>query len=379
MRKIKIANVIEDGRLGGPQHRIISVAKQLDSKKFSTTVILPYKDSEELVLRLQSANVPYKELSLHRLTLTLSHLALFVVLFIPEVIALSRYLRSNDFDVVHVSGGSWQWKGVIAGRLAGCRVLWHLNDTHVPMPVKVIFKVLANCCCDAFILAGKKVEAYYGRLFSTRRNVGRYIIQAPVNCTEFDPAIVEPCVDIATANCVRVMTVANINRIKGLELLIDTAKLVQASNSEIVFYIVGPVFRSQKSYYKKLQEKIKRLKLHNVIFYGPSTDVKSVLAACDIYFCSSLAEASPMSVWEAMSMGKPIVSTSVGDVPHYVVDGESGFVCDLDDVKSLSEKIILLGGCAESRTDMGRKARKVAIESFDISTCVAKHEAIYGA
>ena len=47
--------------------------------------------------------------------------------------------------------------------------------------------------------------------------------------------------------------------------------------------------------------------------------IRSLLNQSDIYVCSSNYESSPVSIWEAMSMELPIVSTDVGDLSKYKV------------------------------------------------------------
>jgi len=59
-------------------------------------------------------------------------------------------------DIVHCNG-AWQVKGIIAGKLAGAKVVWHLNDTRMPFFIKVVFSFLAVSSCDAFIAAGAVV------------------------------------------------------------------------------------------------------------------------------------------------------------------------------------------------------------------------------
>ena len=42
--------------------------------------------------------------------------------------------------------------------------------------------------------------------------------------------------------------------------------------------------------------------------------MKKHLVASDLYICTSKFEASPVAVWEAMSVGLPVISTDVGDL-----------------------------------------------------------------
>ena len=58
--------------------------------------------------------------------------------------------------------------------------------------------------------------------------------------------------------------------------------------------------------------------------------MRPLLKRFDVYVCSSKAESSPISVWEAMSMAKPIVSTSVGDVPLYVQNEHNGYIVEIE-------------------------------------------------
>ena len=184
---IKIANIIEDGRMGGPHVRILNVAKSLDESKFETTVVIPQLDSDKYQQKLKDANVKFTLRSMHRLTLVPLHLLAFLIFFIPETLSLWKYFRKESFDIVHVSGGSWQWKGVVAAKLSGAIVLWHLNDTNMPKLICYVMKILSRWCCHGFILAGDSVKSYYLNSLNIKKEFSP-IIPAPVDCSYFNPA-----------------------------------------------------------------------------------------------------------------------------------------------------------------------------------------------
>ena len=141
--------------------------------------------------------------------------------------------------------------------------------------------------------------------------------------------------------------------------------------------MVGSVFDSQKQYFKKLLKLCEEYKLNNLIFIGPKSDVRALLKRFDIYVCCSLAESSPISVWEAMSMAKPIVSTNVGDVPEYILEGVSGFIVDVDDSKRLSERIEKLISNPHTRMTIGKAAREIAMKNLDIRKCAKSNFEIF--
>jgi glycosyltransferase involved in cell wall biosynthesis len=367
---IKVANIIEDGRVAGPQVRMIEVAKKLNKKEFETVLIIPKKSSQSLKTRLINNNITYKELSLHRLTKKKRQLFLFATLFIYEIFFLYRFLKKNNFNIVHVSGGIWQWKGIFAGKLAGCKVIWHLNDTSMPFSIKVIGGLMANIA-DGFIMAGRRVERYYSDVIKTNGKIVK-IIHAPVNCREFNTESVETNPDIESVQGVKITTVANINPVKGLDTFIKMAKLLSEKHKNLVFFIVGPVFKDQSKYFDYLSVMIAKSNLKNIRFLGGGHDIKSILKSTDIYVCSSNSEASPVAVWEAMSMNVPIVSTDVGDVSLFLKD-VSGVGNYREMAKSI-EGFILNKEKAES---VGDELRDIALINFDSSIIATLHEEIY--
>lgn len=372
---MKIANIIEEGRFGGPQSRIIAVAEILKDQGIQTLVISQKKGSDIFFKKLKERGITSLKLNLHHLTKEKYLLTKFIFLFFPELFILYRSLKKEQVDIVHCNS-SWQYKGVIAAWLAGIKIIWHLNDTKIPAFVMFVFKFLAQNINCAFITAGKEVKLYY---LNDQKLLKRPVmeIQAPVNAALFDPNKVKPDKKTASKEGLKIVIVCYINPGKGLEYFIDMASTLNLKYNNLNFFIVGPVINSQKKYYYKLLEQIKKLKIKNIYFYGASDNIASILKATDIFVCSSLAEASPTSVWEAMSMALPIVSTDVGDVAQFVRDGESGFIVPVKDTASLAGKVGVLIENLDLRNKFGNKAREIAIKNLDVNICAEKHAKFY--
>ena len=149
--KINVVNVIEEGKLGGPQVRICRVASQL-KKNINTIVLMPKQNSIEFKNLCDLNSVEYIDVFLTRITKQFSVLFGYVFLFPFEIINLTYVLKKTKCDIVHVSGGSWQYKGLIAGKLAGKKVVWHLNDSSMPKIILLIFSIFSSYS-DAFILS----------------------------------------------------------------------------------------------------------------------------------------------------------------------------------------------------------------------------------
>ena len=373
-RIIKIANIIEDGRYGGPQARIVAVAEKAQSKGINTIVICPEKEIDRFYAEASKRNLEIFPIPMNRLGKKPKQIIKYFLTLPKEIFFLTKLLKKERIDIVHCNSAR-QFKGVVAGRLSGKTVIWHLNDTFSPVLVRIMFYIVA-LGVDCFIVAGRRVQQYYlGRFPLSRKPIS--VIQAPVNTEYFALNITYKDRRIASKPGIKVVSVGNINPAKGFLYFVEVASYFSEKDEAVSFWIVGGATESQRSYYESLLEKARITASRNFSFYGPSTDVRSVLEACDVYVCSSIHEASPISVWEAMSMGKAIVSTDVGDVKSFIKDGHNGFVVPVANGKALADKVRVLIENPHLRESFGRKAREVAIEELDLSVTVRKHVEVY--
>jgi len=375
-RVIKIANIIEEGRLGGPQIRIAEVAKHLKEQGVETTVVYPKYQSDLFKQKLDEYGIRDIRLPLHRLTKDKKHLLAYFFFFFYEIFFLYLFFKREQFDIIHCSGGSWQFKGIIAGKLAGSKTLWHLNDTSMPSFIRWVFRLVAPKLADGLIVAGKRVREYYVEQLGLSY-MPLTVCLPPVNIDAFDPSDVKYDKFISKVNGLKIITVANVNPIKGLNYFMNMAAYLNRRYEGLNFFIVGPVYDTQKSYLKTLHKLQDKLKLDNLLFYGACQNVPSILKSTDIFVCTSLSESGPMSVWEAMSMGKAIVSTDVGDVACYLKNKENGFVVPIKDAEALVEKVGALIENPDLRRKFGKKARKAACKYLDINVTTQKHMQAY--
>ena len=365
---MRIANVIEEAKLGGPQVRIVRVAAALGRRGCATTVVMPEENAEAFAEQCRAFGVAYQRLPLTRITREWRVALRYLLLSPVEVLRLARLLRRGGYDLVHASGGSWQYKAVLAARLAGLPVVWHLNDTMMPRPIRALFAVLGRVA-DGFIFASHRSRRYYAPLLDGAR-IG-CVIPAPVDAARFAPGAPhagEAGDDALIASWdgrFVVGTVANVCPVKGLETLVRAAALLKASVPGARVVVVGPVHANQRRYHRRLEALKAELGADNLDFVGGRRDVRALMARFDVHACSSLAESSPVAVWEAMAMARPVVSTDVGDVARHVRDGETGFVVDVGDAEALAERCARLAADPALRARLGAAARGVARREFD--------------
>lgn len=127
----------------------------------------------------------------------------------------------------------------------------------------------------------------------------------------------------------------------------------------------------------RLTHIIDELDLHDCVhLLGVRLDVPAIVPYFDIACSSSIDEAFPNVIGEAMTAGVPCVVTDVGDCAMVV--GDTGRVVPLGDPKYISDACLELLSLPETeRRDLGYQARIRAIKEFSIQKISAKYDDIY--
>ena len=115
----------------------------------------------------------------------------------------------------------------------------------------------------------------------------------------------------------------------------------------------------------------------DIRFLGKQDPVEEILSIADIFLMPSGSETFGLAALEAMACNVPVVASNVGGLPELVVDGETGFLCELDDIDAFTDRCRRLLTDAKLQTDLADGARKRAEETFDISEIVPHYERYY--
>jgi glycosyltransferase involved in cell wall biosynthesis len=116
-----------------------------------------------------------------------------------------------------------------------------------------------------------------------------------------------------------------------------------------------------------------------VVFTGTRRDIPRVLHALDAFVLPSLYEGFGIAILEAMAAGKPVVATTVGGIPEFVVPGETGLLVEPENATALAEAIASLLGDPERARQMGIRGLARVVAGFHMSTVIRRHEQVYEA
>ena len=156
--------------------------------------------------------------------------------------------------------------------------------------------------------------------------------------------------------------VARLQAVKGHRIFLESARHVLLTRPDARFWIIG-----EGELREELEAAAMRLGLRDAVtFLGYRNDVDALMAASNVVVCSSLYEALPRSVLEALALARPVVATAVGGIPEIIRDGETGLLVQAGDAGALAGGISRLLDDPQFAQQLGIAGRKFVGENFTL-------------
>ena len=149
---------------------------------------------------------------------------------------------------------------------------------------------------------------------------------------------------------------------KGLREYAKAAKIVKNKFPNVEFELVGPEDSSPDAI--PLNEV--RSWSDCINYKGSASDVRPYIKNAHVFVLPSYHEGLPRSTLEAMSMGRPILTTDAIGCKDTVENGINGFKVQIKSVDELSKKMIWFIEHRDQVNEMGLESRKMAENKFDV-------------
>jgi glycosyltransferase involved in cell wall biosynthesis len=144
---------------------------------------------------------------------------------------------------------------------------------------------------------------------------------------------------------------------KGPDLFLRMAVSVRAQCPTAEFILVG-----DGAMFGQLQTFARRFGIGDAVHFADSqSDMPAVFHELDLVVSSSLSEAMPLAVMEAMASGLPVVACKVGGIPDLVAHGLTGWLADKGDYETLAAHVVDLLEHDAVRLAAGAAARERAV------------------
>ena len=370
----KICYLDEDGRFGGPQQRMIMIAKEvIKDDEFEIKFLIPKNDTKFFRKKLNEYNLSYDEKNITRLSLEFKILIKYFFFFIFEIFTIRNYLKNEKFHILQINSTS-QFKGIIASLFLNIKRIWVIEDTNLGYLTKVIFLFLSNVSKCKIIYTSKAVKNYYLKN-QNLRNYQKEIF-APVDPRIFNPKKRYKKLAFKKKGNILITTISGIVPVKGVESFIYVVSNIIKNYDNVQFLFVGDVVSSQKTYSKKIFKLFKSLDKNKFKFMSINRNIPQLLSNSDIFICTSISEAGPMTVYEAITLNVPIITTNVGGVPQILQNNKTAYICKPNDnvglVKATKKMINLFVQFKKKNINLHKRIKK-----FDLLYVANEYKKIY--
>src|SRR5580765_5443980 len=292
--------------------------------------------------------------------------------------ALLKVIDTKQIDILHLHGYGATTFGRLAGAVRGIPTIVHehANLTDTPWFQKIADRMLEPWTDIALAVSRSTADFVIRARQIPESKVKVVYLGAPLE--EFSRSRTAEEIDGARrelgigAGDFAIGTVTRLHESKGNSYLIDAAAAVVRDRPAARFFLVG-----EGPLLGDLQAQASALGLGDrFVFAGFRRDVAATLSAFDLSVFPSLWEGTPITAFEALAMGKPIVATDADGLLDILTNDHDAAIVPKRDAIALADKIVWAMDHPDERARLGAAARLTG-QQFGIDAFVRKMERLY--
>lgn len=293
--------------------------------------------------------------------------------------ALRKLIRAEHVDIVQTYfETSNLWGGLVA-KLSGALLLSSRRDMGILRKSKhALAYHVVNRLSDRVLAVSEEVKRFCMETDGIDpRKISVIYNGVDLKHIAMEESQTNPFVEAEWSGASHVVTcVANIRRVKGIDVLIRTAQRVCREFPDAVFLIAGSLY--EREYSEEVQGLIRSLGLEkNVKLLGFVGDPVALLKMSDAFCLLSRSEGFCNALLEAMACGVPSVVTRVGGNPEAIIDGENGFLVPVEDDTAAADRLLAVLRNPELGAQIGASGRNSAQTQFSADAMITKLISVY--
>ena len=332
--------------------------------------------SQPVRLDLLIANVFFHEVNVPEYPLF--HYQPYELALSSKVVAI---VKKHNIDVLHVHYA-------IPHAYAGYMAKQMLKDTGINLPMvttlhgtditlvgnhpnykeAVTFSINHS---DAVTSVSESLKKDTINLFSIKKEI--QVIPNFINLDHLDKEKNYPCLRSSICNPgEKIIThISNFRKVKRIDDVVKIFHLInQKIPSKLLMVGDGPEKINAEKLCKELNIK------SQVIFFGNSNEINNILCQSDLFLLPSETESFGLAALEAMAHGVPVISTNAGGLSEVNIQGISGYLSNIGNVKEMAQNAILILEDEENLNKFKKNALEVA-QKFNVHKIVPIYEKLY--
>jgi N-acetyl-alpha-D-glucosaminyl L-malate synthase BshA len=169
-----------------------------------------------------------------------------------------------------------------------------------------------------------------------------------------------------------VVHVSNFREVKRVPEVVSVFARILENDIKAKLLLVGDGPDRQRA-----EQRCRELKIcDQVRFLGKQDQVEDILSIADLFLIPSGSETFGLAALEAMSCSVPVISSNIGGLPEVNIHGETGYLCDLDDIDCMGDYAVEILSDESLHKELAQNARKQA-ETFEMSKIISQYEQYY--
>jgi colanic acid/amylovoran biosynthesis glycosyltransferase len=267
---------------------------------------------------------------------------------------LAVLLRHRFITHIHVHHGYFSaWAGMVAGRLLGVGFSMTLHGSDLLVRADYLDAKLKNCrfCVTISDFNRRHIIEHYPEV-----DAGKILVHhLGVDLEVWQPPVSDP-----PKNRFSILSIGRLHPIKNHGFLLLACRELKSKGVTLRCVIVGGGAERGK-----LESLIRELYLENeVLLQGavPRETLPQFYAEANVVVLTSHSEGVPVTLMEAMAMGRVVLAPQITGVPELVRDGQTGFLYQPNSMQDFLEKLDFI------RTRNGRLDKVSHAARFHIAT-----------
>lgn len=276
------------------------------------------------------------------------------------------FFRSSQPDIIQSHG----YKGLFYGKILSWRTktpLIHTNHGFVTTSRKAKF----NTWVELFICRYFPPD----QIIAVGENIQKIFISAGINpqiITRINNAVMPESPTLSTKPPTDLQKKMHERRVicysgrlsyeKGPDLLIKAIPMVVKKFSNVLFILAGDGPMSGD-----IKRQIQTSGISNhVLQIGFRTDVNKIMATSQAVILPSRSEGIPLTMLEAMMLGKPIIGFAVGGIQETIQHRKTGILAQPECVEELANALLYVLENPNKAIQLGINARDLALKKYNL-------------
>jgi glycosyltransferase involved in cell wall biosynthesis len=353
--------------LGGAERVNSAVLTQLDRAYFAPHAIF-LKTTGDLGRRLAAQNVPVHELGLRNRRAVL--IALLKVRRVLKSHSIQVLFTAEDRLCMGIAAVLRRWRAVP-------RYVVALHGTRAWKGYRRLIHAQAVHCADKVVLLSERNRQFWQQQYRLPDSKIAVIPNGiPLNkfrVLSADEKFALRCRYNLHPTRFTVGLIAFFKDSKNLPGFVQVARKVIDRGIDAQFVLVGDGPERPL-----VEEAIDAYGLQSRFHLPGVTDAPEIwYGMFDLALMTSLTEAFPLTLIEAMACGLPVVATRVGGVADIVVEGETGYIAEPHDLETLAEQVATIAQAPSLWEQMSLAGRERALRNFDIQSMIDNYARLF--